>query len=68
MDKVQAMVEWLPPKNLRELRGFLGLTSYYRKFVLHYAQIARPLTHQLKKDAFGWSEAATLAFEKLRRQ
>lgn len=61
--KVQAMLEWDVPKNLRELRGFLGLTGYYRKFVANYAQIAQPLTTQLRKDQFGWSPMAIQDFE-----
>lgn len=67
MDKVQAMLEWQPPKNLRELRGFLGLTGYYRKFVLNYVQIAHPLIAQLRKDAFGWTEEDNVAFEHLKQ-
>lgn len=43
------------------------MISYYRKFIFHYAQIAQPLTEQLKKDSFGWSEKATEAFTKLKR-
>lgn len=57
-EKVRAIKEWSVPRNLRELRGFLGLTGYYRKFVYNYAHIAHPLT----KDNFGWKEAATAAF------
>ncbi|WOG96248.1 hypothetical protein DCAR_0415582 [Daucus carota subsp. sativus] len=66
MEKVQSMLDWPQPRNLRELRGFLGLTGYYRRFIANYAHIAQPLTQQLKKDSFGWSEDATNSFQNLK--
>ena len=65
-EKIEAMLAWKMPKNLKDLRGFLGLTGYYRKFVANYGRIAQPLTDQLRKDNFGWNEAANAAFTALK--
>ena len=60
------MLDWSLPKSLKALGEFLGLTGYYRRFVVNYSRIAWPLTQQLKKDAFLSNEEATTAFQQLK--
>jgi hypothetical protein len=56
--KVQEVVDWKPPKSVHQIRSFLGLAGYYRRFIPDFSRIAKPMTELLKKGVkLVWSEA-----------
>ena len=65
--KIDVIRQWPMPTNTSDIRSFLGIASYYRKFVKHFAAIAMPLTDLLHKDnVFRWQNAEQEAFEQLK--
>ena len=65
--KIEVVVEWKPPRNVIEVRSFLGLASYYRRFVKGFSMIAVPMTRLLQKNVkYVWSEKCQRSFDKLK--
>jgi hypothetical protein len=65
--KVAPIIKWQPPTNVKELRSFLGMTGYYRKFIKSYGIISRTLTDFLKKGAqYVWNSKKEAAFQALK--
>ena len=68
-ETVKTIVEWLPPVNVKEVRSFLGLASYCRRFVQNFSKIAKPLTDLLKKGKkYLWTPACQASFETLKEK
>ncbi|KAA3465758.1 DNA/RNA polymerases superfamily protein [Gossypium australe] len=66
--KIEALLDWKPPRSVAEIRSFLGLTGYYRRFVEGFSSVAAPLTKLLQKGVpFVWSDKQHESFERLKR-
>ncbi|CAK1554040.1 unnamed protein product [Leptosia nina] len=67
--KLNAVSQFSAPKNVHEVRQFIGLCSYFRKFIYKFAQIARPLTDLTKKDvAWNWGTTQAESFVELKKR
>ena len=65
--KIEAVVNWKSPQNVTEVRSFLGLAGYYRRFVRGFSVIASPLTKLLRKGIkFEWTDKCQNSFEQLK--
>jgi ribonuclease HI len=68
-EKVKAVSEWKQPTNVTEIRSFLGLAGYYRRFIEGFSKIARPMTALTQKGKeFKWTEACERSFQELKRK
>ncbi|WVZ97379.1 hypothetical protein U9M48_042921 [Paspalum notatum var. saurae] len=67
--KVSTVTNWKVPEIPKEVRGFLGLARYYRRFIENFSKIAKPMTSLLEKDAeFKWTDAQQAAFDELKKR
>ena len=65
--KIIGVLDWPVPSLVKELRDFLGLTGYYRRFIHRYGLIVKPLIELLKKEAFQWTPTTQVAFDNLKQ-
>ena len=67
--KLKGISEWPSPTTVKQTRGFLGFGNFYRRFVRHFSEIAKPLNDLLKKDRkFEWTPDCQKAFEELKKR
>jgi len=68
-EKIKAVHEWKPPQNVSQVRSFLGLAGFYRRFVKNFSSIAAPINQLTKKDIpFHWGKEQENAFEELKKR
>jgi hypothetical protein len=67
LGKVKDVLNWMPPTTILEIRSFLGLAGYYRRFIKDFSKIAKPMTKLLEKNkAFEWTRECQASFEELK--
>lgn len=68
-EKINSVLSYPPPTNVKEIQTFLGLANYYRKFIHNFAKIAQPITHLTKKNIpFTWSQECEESFKTLKQK
>nr|CAE02081.2 OSJNBa0074B10.9 [Oryza sativa Japonica Group] len=66
---VKSVLSWKQPKTVSEIRSFLGLAGYYRRFIENFSKIARPMTRLLQKEVkYKWSESCEQSFQELKKR
>ncbi|WVZ85175.1 hypothetical protein U9M48_032125 [Paspalum notatum var. saurae] len=66
-EKIEAVSNWKTPRNVTEIRSFLGLAKYYRRFIENFSRIAKPMTELLKdKVSFEWNDKCEESFQCLK--
>jgi hypothetical protein len=67
--KVKDVLNWKPPTDVGEIRSFLGLAGYYRRFIEGFSKLAKPMTSLFEKNAkFVWSDKCQASFEELKKR
>ena len=68
-EKVEAIISWGRPKSVFEIRSFLGLVGYYRRFIEDFSRLAAPMTRLTWKGVkFEWDDLCEKAFQELTRR
>ena len=67
LEKIKAIEDWPVPKDVTNIRSFMGITSYYRRFIEGFSRIANPITSLQKKGKkFDWNQKCEDSFKKLK--
>ena len=67
--KLKGIQDWPTPTTVKQVRAFLGFGNFYRQFIWHFSELARPLNDLLKKDQiFEWTDDCQKAFDKLKKR
>jgi len=68
VEKVDGVLSWPEPKNVKGVRKFLGLANYYRRFIKDFARVARPINMLTRKDEkWQWGEEQQKTFDELKQ-
>jgi hypothetical protein len=67
-ENIEAIIEWLVPNNVTQIKSFMGLVGYYRRFIVEFSRIAHPITSlQRKEKNFQWIEDCERSFQQLKK-